>query len=69
MGSSFLSVLGSIATVALIAIATRWLSSAKGLQLPKTHDGISVYGIEAAVAGCWLRGRNVLGGCIDLVVA
>ena len=46
MGSSFLSVVGSIATVALIAVATRWLSSAKGSQLPKTRDGASVYGIK-----------------------
>lgn len=46
MGSSFLSIVGSIATVALIAIATRWVSSAKGSQLPKTRDGASVYGIK-----------------------
>jgi len=46
MGSSFLSVVGSIATVALIVIATRWLSGAKGSQLPKTRDGASVYGIK-----------------------
>src|SRR5580698_2944940 len=46
MGSSFLSVFGTIATVALIAIATRWLSGAKGSQLPKIRDGASVYGIK-----------------------
>ncbi len=46
MGSSFLSVVGSIATVALIVVATRWVSSAKGSQLPKTRDGASVYGIK-----------------------
>jgi hypothetical protein len=46
MGNSLLSVIGSIATVALIAVATRWLSSAKGSPLPKTRDGASVYGIK-----------------------
>ena len=46
MGSSFLSIVGSITTVALIAIATRWVSSAKGSQLPKTRDGASIYGIK-----------------------
>ncbi len=46
MGSSFLSIVGSIATVALIAIATRWVSGAKGSQLPKTRDGASIYGIK-----------------------
>ena len=46
MASSFLDVVGSIATVALIAIATRWVSGAKGSQLPKTRDGASVYGVK-----------------------
>ncbi len=46
MGNSLLSVIGSIATVALIAVATRWLSGARGSQLPKTRDGASVYGIK-----------------------
>jgi hypothetical protein len=43
---SFLSVVGSIATVALIAVATRWLSSAEGEQFPKALGGASVYGIK-----------------------
>jgi hypothetical protein len=42
----FLEVVGSIATVALIAIATRWVSSAEGSQLPKARDGASLYGIK-----------------------
>lgn len=46
MGSSFLSVVGSIAAVALIVIATRWLSAAKGAQLPKAREGASIYGIK-----------------------
>lgn len=46
MGSSFASALGSIATVALIVFATRWLSGTKGPQLPRTRDGTSVYGIK-----------------------
>jgi hypothetical protein len=46
MGSSFLGVIISIATVSLIAFVTRWLFNSKGTQLPKTHDGSSVYGIK-----------------------
>jgi hypothetical protein len=46
MGGSFLSVVGSITTVALIVIATRWLSGAKGSQVPRTREGTSVYEIK-----------------------
>lgn len=46
MESSSLSFIGSIATVALTAIAIRWVLGAKGAQLPKTQDGTSVYGIK-----------------------
>jgi Bacterial PH domain len=34
---------GQVATVTLIAVATRWLLTVKGDQLPKVHGGISVY--------------------------
>jgi hypothetical protein len=46
MGSSFLSVVSSITTVALIVIATRWVFRAKGSPFPRAHDGTSVYGIK-----------------------
>jgi hypothetical protein len=47
MKSTFLNAFGSIATVALIAIATHWLFKAKGAQLPRAaDDGTSVYGIK-----------------------
>ena len=46
MGNSLLTVIGSIATVALIAIATRWLSGATGSPLPKTRDDTSVYAVK-----------------------
>lgn len=46
MGSLFLSIAGSIAAVALIAVATRWLSGAKGSSVPKIHDGASIYGVK-----------------------
>ena len=43
MISSFLSV---VAAVALIAIATRWLSGARGSPLPRSRDGANIYGIK-----------------------
>ena len=43
---TFLSVLGSAATVALIVLATRWLVGVKGAQLPKSRNGTNVYGIK-----------------------
>ena len=46
MDRSFLSVLGSAATVALIVVATRWLVGVKGAPLPKSRNGTSVYGIK-----------------------
>jgi len=46
MGSSFVDAVGSIATVALIVFATRWIAAAKGPLLPKTRDGTSIYGIK-----------------------
>jgi hypothetical protein len=45
MGSS-LSIIGQVATVALIVIATRWVFGAKGANFPRTHDGANVYGIK-----------------------
>lgn len=39
MENSLLSIIGSIVTVALIAVATRWVSGAKGAQFTKTRDG------------------------------
>jgi hypothetical protein len=44
----FLSLIGSIASVALIAIATRWLATAKGAQFPRTNNGTNVYGTKRA---------------------
>src|ERR1700722_7392879 len=46
MSNSFLSVIGSIATVALISFATRWLATSNDAQVPKVRDGTSVYGIK-----------------------
>jgi hypothetical protein len=40
------SLIGQVATVALIVVATRWLIGAKGAQLPRTRDGTNVYGIK-----------------------
>jgi hypothetical protein len=36
----------SIATVTLIAVATRWLATAKGSDLPETRDGTNLYRIK-----------------------
>jgi hypothetical protein len=57
MWSSFLSVVSSIATIALIALAIRWVSGAKGAQFPKARNGASIYGIKwqwrvVGFAGC-----------------
>jgi hypothetical protein len=46
MTTSFGSILSSIITVTLIAVATRWLATAKGSDVPKTRDGISSYRIK-----------------------
>jgi len=35
-----------VASIVLIVVATRWLFAAKGPTLPRTRDGISVYGIK-----------------------
>src|SRR5450755_4005055 len=40
------SVFWQVAVVALIVAATRWLSSAKGGGLPRTRNGIDVYGLK-----------------------
>jgi hypothetical protein len=39
-------VISQVATVALIATATRWLFNAKGPSLPATHNGTNVYAIK-----------------------
>ena len=44
--SSIFSIIGQAATVALIVIATRWLSRAKGTELPKIRGDTSVYGMK-----------------------
>jgi hypothetical protein len=44
--TSFLSVLDSTATVAVIVVATRWMVGVKGAQLPKSKNGTNVYGIK-----------------------
>lgn len=62
MASSFLSAVGSVATVALIVIVTRWLSGAKGAQIPKTRDDTTVYGIK------WQWRTVGLGGAIFWIV-
>ena len=41
-----LSIVGSIATVALITIASRLVLGAKGTLLPKNRDGTNVYGVK-----------------------
>jgi hypothetical protein len=41
-----ISFIVQVATVALIVIASRWLFSARGAALPRTHDGSSIYGIK-----------------------
>jgi hypothetical protein len=59
MGNSFVSVIGQVATVALIVIATRWIVGAKGADSPRTRDGASVYATKwqwraiATVAGAF----------------
>lgn len=40
------SFIGQVATVALIAIGTRWVINAKGAQFPKTSGETSIYGIK-----------------------
>jgi hypothetical protein len=40
------SIVFSIATVTLIAVATRWIASAKGSDLPEARDGINLYRIK-----------------------
>ncbi len=64
-----LSIVGSIAIVALIVIATRWVSGPKGSPLPKTRDGANVYEVKRQ----W-RALGTVGGvfwlmCIHLVMA
>jgi hypothetical protein len=46
MTSSILSIVGSAATIALIAAATRWLVKAKGRAVPRIREGNSEYGIK-----------------------
>jgi len=64
MSNSFLSAVGSIASVTLIVIATRWLFAAKGAQFPRTRDGTSVYGIKWQ----W-RAVGLSGGLFAVVVS
>jgi hypothetical protein len=46
MGDSLVKFIGQVATVILIVVATRWIYSAKGADFPRSHDGVSVYGIK-----------------------
>jgi hypothetical protein len=46
MTTSLGSIVSSIATVTLIAVATRWLAAAKGSDLPETRVGINLYRIK-----------------------
>jgi hypothetical protein len=43
MGSFLRDAVSGVATVALIASATRWLSNFKGADLPQTRDSTSLY--------------------------
>lgn len=63
MKESFVSIVGSIATVALIVIATRWLSSAKGAEFPKTRDSTHIYEIKWQ----W-RAVGFVGGLFGIVI-
>ena len=44
--SSLFDVVKGVATVALIALATRWVTGAKGSDKPRVNEGVSVYGIR-----------------------
>jgi hypothetical protein len=46
MGDSLVKFIGQVATVTLIVVAIRWIYGAKGADFPKSHDGVSVYGIK-----------------------
>jgi hypothetical protein len=41
-----LDVIKGVATVALIAFTTRWVTTAKGSKSPKINGGVAVYGIR-----------------------
>jgi hypothetical protein len=43
---SSLSLTSEVVVVALIAIAIRWLSTARGSNLPRTRDGLYIYEIK-----------------------
>lgn len=64
MESSFLKVVGSIVTVALIATATRRLFTAAGSPLPRNQNGASVYAIKWQ----W-RAVGVMGAIFWVVVS
>lgn len=46
MTNSMVSILSSAATIVLIVVITRWLSSAQGAQSPRTKGDLNVYGIK-----------------------
>jgi hypothetical protein len=46
MTTSLGGIVSSTITVALIAVATRWLATAKGSDRPETRDGINLYRIK-----------------------
>jgi hypothetical protein len=46
MTTPFGSIVSSIATVTLITVATRWIATAKGSDLPEIRDGINSYRIK-----------------------
>ena len=63
MDDSFRRLAGSIISIALIVIATRWLFGATGAQIPQTRGGANVYGIK------WQWRAVGLGGAAFWVVA
>ncbi|NDQ57056.1 MAG: hypothetical protein GZ088_08285 [Acidipila sp.] len=59
-----LSFILQVATVSLTVIATRWIFSAKGAQLPRTRDGASLYGVKWQ----W-RAFGFAGGAFAVVIS
>ena len=51
-----LDVIRGVATVALIVYATRWLSTAKGAQVPRTRDKANVYDMKWQIRAVGLVG-------------
>jgi hypothetical protein len=61
-----LDVIRGVATVALIVYATRWLSTAKGAQVPRTRDKANVYDMKWQIRAVGLVGAF---GCAAWLIA